>query len=194
MTEVEAQKLVTILMASFSTKGIQDPAATQAIYRRMISDLDYQVASAAVERLLATSEFMPTIAAIRSACVNVTQGDKRAGGEAWGDVLRAVGKFGYMRQPGQDFNLEDNVAQRAVLALGWRNICESENQIADRARFVDLYDKLSASNRTEQIAGSLPAQQRLRELRAGEAQSLSQIINGVKNLAGDSVSENKGAA
>jgi hypothetical protein len=71
-------------------------------------------------------------------------------------VLAAVRKFGVYRQP----SFCDPVVARAVQSLGWEEICNSENQAADRARFIELYDRLSRAQRREaQVHGGaqLPA-------------------------------------
>lgn len=162
MTAVEVQRLVTVLVASFSTRGMADPAATQAIYRRMLADLDYAAAHAAVERLLATAKFLPTIAEIREAALEVTAGPRRHGGDAWRDVLEAVSRYGRNRLP----SFDDAVTAACVRSLGWQEICNSENQVADRARFIELYDKLAREQRVERVAGGLPAQRALAAQRA----------------------------
>ena len=40
----------------------------------------------------------------------------------------------------------------------------SDNEVADRARFIELYDQLAAQRRKAQASDSLPAVQRYREL------------------------------
>ena len=98
MNELEAQKLVTVIAAAWpgqvSRLTPTQQADQQQIYRRMLADLDYPVVNAAVERLIATSKFFPTIAEIREACVYTIEGDRRTGLEAWGDVVRAIGRQG----------------------------------------------------------------------------------------------------
>ncbi len=167
MTTLEIKKLVAVLIASFPASKVTDQTVTA--YERMLSDLDFRVANAAIERLLATAKWLPTIAEIREACLALSAGEKRAGGEAWGDVLAAMRMFGYIRSPGVDFNFPDPVTAKCVAALGWSELCGSENATADRARFIELYDKLAAIERTKQLADSLPAAQRLK---AAAAQQL----------------------
>ncbi len=167
MTETECRKIVSVLLGAFANARITQD--TVAIYERMIRDQDYAVANAAVERLLATSKFMPSIAEIREACLDLNLGERKAGGEAWGEVLRAVSRFGGYRVPGTDFVFSDAVVGRCVDALGWKNLCTSENQISDRARFVELYDKLAVGDRKQKNAGELPAHKRLEESRSHPA-------------------------
>lgn len=163
MSPLEIKKLVAVLVASFSSSRIS--MDTVGVYERMLSDLDYVVANAAVERLLATAKFLPTIAEIREACLALSSGEKLPGGEAWGIVLSAIRKYGYVRVPGKDFEWEDRIVAKCVTALGWNELCSSENVQADRARFIELYDKLASTERTRQLADGLPALKRLQAAR-----------------------------
>jgi hypothetical protein len=103
----------------------------------------------------------------------------RAGGEGWSDVLAAVSRYGYYREPA----FGDPLVARCVTALGWKNLCTSENAIADRARFIELYDRLAAQERREQQSPVLAAATERRALRAGER--VSELVAGVaRRLAG----------
>lgn len=175
MTKAEAAKLVAVLLASYpntpqarvSSSG--QTVQTSEVYERMLADLEYPTANAAVERLLATSRFMPTVAEIRDACMDLIHGDQRAGGEAWGECVKAISRWGIYRVPGVDFMFSDPLVARCVAALGWQNLCNSENQAADRARFIELYDRLAVGARRDTNTNQLPAAQRLRALQEGES-------------------------
>jgi hypothetical protein len=182
MTEGQVSKLVAVLAASYpAAKG---DAGTVAAYQRMLGDLDYPAANAAVERLIATSKWLPTVAEIREATLALNVGEIRPGGEAWGDVPRAIRRYGYMRTPGQDFDFDDPAVAAAVKAMSWQELCSSENAVADRARFIELYDQLAARSRRLQLSEGLPAMQRFRALQAaqrqeiepGTAQSIGKLI------------------
>lgn len=169
MTRAEVAKLVTVIMAAFP----QPDRSTQTsdVYERMLGDLDYPTANAAIERLLATSDRIPSIAAIRTACMDLKHGDQKAGGEAWGECLKAISRWGIYRNPGEDFQFQDPVVAKVVAALGWQNLCNSENSAADRARFIELYDKLAVTVRRDENAGQLPAAQRLKALKDSDQDS-----------------------
>lgn len=178
MTQVETAKLVAVLLAAFPAAKVT--GGTSQVYEKMLADLDYVAANAAVERLIATARFMPTVAEIRDAAMTLTTGEKRPGGDAWGDVLKAVRRFGRYRDPVFD----DPLVARCVAALGWVEICDSENQQADRARFIQLYDELAVSDRKDRVAGQLPAQRAYRaQLERGGVTSIGAAI---KKLGGDS--------
>ncbi len=173
MTKPEVAKLVAVLMASYPNNKFT--TETSHIYERMLADLDYPAASAAVEQLLASSKWIPTVAEIRERVVSLHRGEVLVGGEAWGLVLEAIGRYGRYRVPGVDFQFSDATTAECVSALNWRELCDSENPQADRARFVELYDRLAARNRRAQLTDGLPATKRFRELQAQQsARALSQ--------------------
>jgi len=186
MTKPEVAKLLAVIMAAFPFSKLSD--ASSVIYERMLADLDYPAANAAVERLLATARMPPTIAEIRDATLTMQTGEVRPGGDAWGEVLAAIGRFGRGRVPGTDFRFKDPVTARCVTALGWRELCDSEMVTADRARFIELYDRLAAMVRRSQLSDHLPAAQRFRALQAGDVDRpvpLAQVINLLDVKTGD---------
>ncbi len=187
MTKAEVAKLVAVMVAAFPNAKVT--ADTSSVYERMLADLDYPVANAAVERLLATCKFMPTVAEIREAGLTLHSGEIAAGGEAWGSVLDAIGAQGVYRLPGTDFGFRDPVTARCVSALGWEELCNSENQTADRARFIELYDKLAATERRGQLSEGLPAMQRFRALQESKRQEIAAkpigALLALVNFAGD---------
>lgn len=147
MTASEAAKLVAVLLQVYPQA--QFGPASSAIYERLLGDLDYAMASAAVDQLAKTSRWMPTIAEIRTAAAELKHGPRRLGAEAWGDVGVAIRKVGAYR-PAPVF--ADALVGECVRLMGWRNLCASENGAADRARFIELYDGLAERNRVETIA------------------------------------------
>lgn len=159
MTPVQTAKLVAVLVAAFPNQQIS--TGTTEVYERMLADLEVGAATAAVQRLIGVARFLPSVAEIRESALTVVGGERRLGGDAWGDVLEAVGRFGSYRDP----QFADPVTERCVRQLGWREICLSENQVADRARFVQLYDGLAQTHRRDELTRALPAVARHRELR-----------------------------
>lgn len=132
MTKQEAMKLVALLKAGWPRQELG--AETISLYADMLKDIPLAEAQAAVQRIVQTSKWFPTIAEIREQVA-----EARCALDppelAWGEVQRAISSVGAYHQP-----LFDNPAiQRAVNAMGWRQICLDENLAATRARFVDAY-------------------------------------------------------
>lgn len=187
MTEPEAYKLIACMTAalprewSFLTREQQK--ATERIYARMLSDLRYPAANAAVESLLATATKMPTIAEVRSATMTVMGGAARPGGDAWGDAIAMSSYRDETNTAGID-----PIALKVCERMGWirkRELFRGgkdveqwciaiplDNEAADRARFIELYDQLTRAARHEQNVSQLPAAQRYRALQASNNAAL----------------------
>lgn len=149
MTKLEAAELVASLRASFP--GARFPAESVAMYETMLADLDVKTARRAVSELVRTrtSEFMPSIGAIRHAAANAVHGNLRSGEEAWGIVTLAIRRIGAYGVP----RFKDPAIARAVELMGWRNLAvDGTNDAADRARFCELYEQLRDEQRTGQVA------------------------------------------
>jgi hypothetical protein len=151
MTPGETKALIGILATSFP--GSRMTSGTIDVYKQMLSDLDRDVASAAVKQLIRTARFLPTIAEIRAACVAIEDGPAPSALEQWGIVGNACATVGcYSPQPA----FKDAVTERCVRAMGWRYLCKSPNEAADRARFCEMYRELDAHRQTARQTGELP--------------------------------------
>jgi hypothetical protein len=185
MTETEAQRLVTVLVTAFPTVmtrlTAEQQRQTMTTYRQMLMDLDYVLANAALARLIGSTKFMPTVAEIRDTALSLSKTEQVAGGEAWGSVLKAIAREGAYRMPGTDFVFLDPVTAKCVAALGWQNLCLSDNPVAERARFIELYDKLAGRERLLQQTESLPAMQQFRALQERTAMSVGEAISKLLN-------------
>ncbi len=188
MNEREALKLIAVMTAAlpreWSFLSPEQRKETSGVYVRMLADLSYAAANAAVEALLASATKMPTIAEIREATLRAMHGSVRPGGDAWGDVR----KLGTYRNVG-DLSGVDVLVLRVCERMGWikhRTLTRGgvdveqwhvelgEHEPSDRKQFVDLYEKLASERRHEQNVSQLPAAQRFKALQAAEQRQLTQ--------------------
>jgi hypothetical protein len=79
---------------------------------------------------------------------------KATAGEAWGEVLREVGRVGSWGIP----KFSDPLIQSAVECVGWQAICSSEEIMIERAHFLKIYDSIAQRRRIEVIGNSAPIQ------------------------------------
>ena len=169
MTHDEAAKLVAVMLSAVPGNRVtaqQVPGMINA-YADLLSDLNYEQCNAALRVLLQTRTWLPSVADIRSTAVELNRGPKRAGADAWGGVLKAIAAEGAYREPGTDFTFSDPVTARCVSAFGWANLCLSESSVADRARFIELYDKLAEQDRRQQQSPMLGAAVEAKQLASG---------------------------
>ena len=173
MNRTEASKLVTIALAARPTPASfldgQAIADMGAAWHLILADVPYQAAEAALAVVLAgeaSTGKIPGPDLVRRTLTDAAFGERRPGGEAWGDVRKLHSRFSVHRYP-KSTDVDDPIVWRCIQALGWVQICNSENPTADRARFIELYDRLSRTSSEARNVATLPAAQRLASM-AGE--------------------------
>lgn len=174
MTRGETSKLVGVLTAAYPSQAAKvDVVAMIDAWAELLDDVEYPIAAAAVRALAQTEKFMPSVADIRAACLELTKGPKRPGGDAWGDViaLRTFSDVSTMASVDpitlhicKEFGwLEYRTLWRNGADLEQWHVVSGENESADRARFIELYDKLKAQGHREAAAPVLAAARQARE-------------------------------
>lgn len=112
---------------------------TVAVYLRLLADIAPEDLQVVVDQAIATCKFLPTVAELRDMQHALRSAGSLTWGEAWERVqlaMREVGSYGTPR-------FRDELTQRVVTSIGWRNLCASENPVADRAQFRDMYTALA---------------------------------------------------
>jgi hypothetical protein len=175
MTRDEAAKLVAVMLAAVPSHRVDARSVPGMVvaYADLLGDLSYEHCNAALRVLLQTRTWLPSVADVRSAALELSSGPVRAGGDAWGSVLQALKHEGAYRTPGKDFVFADSVISKCVDRLGWQELCLSENQVSDRARFIELYDQFAVQNRREQQSPILGEARRILA-----AASLKELLGG----------------
>lgn len=157
MTPSEAAKLVTVALAAYPTPAsFLGPDAVEGMataWAMVLADLEYAEGSAALARYMATTpDKLPSPGHIRRICDEARHGRTRAGSDAWEDVRREIGATGRYREP----RFADPITAAVVRGLGWRELCDSENAVADRARFIDAYEVKASHAAQDRSVATLP--------------------------------------
>jgi hypothetical protein len=114
-------------------------AATLAVYMRTLADLEDDLLDAAAADCITRCVFFPTVAELRHAAAQVAKlrfGAPSAG-EAWEEVVSGF-RYGHGDTGWSHPWIESAIRQVG----GWYNLRMSENQVADRARFLEAYREL----------------------------------------------------
>lgn len=113
------------------------------LYCRLLADIPDDVLQAACLQVIASARFFPAIAELREAALAMTPevDGLPTAGEAWGEVLREIKRTGTDQWQGPP-RFSHPLVDTAMRAMGWRNICLSEDGMADRAHFMRIYDAL----------------------------------------------------
>lgn len=137
-------------------------------YARMLQDQPIDLLKIAIDQLCVESKYLPSVAEIRDKVTALTQPERPPALQAWKGVVQAIERHGYARSETalKEIEAESPEAAEATRCIGWRELCNSENQVADRAHFSKIYDQLVT--RTEADQRLLPAARELKELNRGQ--------------------------
>jgi len=167
-------KCFKLLARAYPAQAEKLPAETPKLYEQLLVDIPDDILEAATLDHISNSDWFPMISQLRSAAVNITTGvdQFQLAAEAWGDVCRLIIRYGRDREP----EIENPITAQTIKALGWRSLCMSTNQVADRARFIQAYDlylqRYKRGATTLPQVRALAAKLRMPGLRAGHLPAL----------------------
>lgn len=169
MNRQETIRLLAMLQSNYPNayKDFDSEMLNAAVqlWQQTFQDMDARLVFNVVSKILMTdtSDFPPKIGVIRQECVKALNPTAFISPEkAWEQVLEMVKKFGYY-QKDQAFKHFSNPVKRAVNAIGWDNICKSENIGIERSNFYKMYNSLEQENK-ERIIMPKAMLDRLHEL------------------------------
>jgi len=127
--------------------GAADLAQTFLVYERLLADIPAPTLEAAVIQHVASSKWFPTIAELRQCAMELVAPQRMTAMEAWGVVLDAMKTGGARILPGGNGyyppEWADPIIAKVVVSMGWIELCQSDNQEADRAHFMRAYDAIA---------------------------------------------------
>lgn len=164
----EILKLLKILSSTYPSYNLAEE--TPDIYFAVLQDIPYDVLKTAALDHISRSPWFPKVSELRKAAVDIALDSRQFPNayDAWGEAERAMRRWGRDHKP--DF--DNPVLERTIAALGWRNLCMSTNQVADRARFIEAYN-IYRQRRVDE-AVTLPQVRELSDRLGGKRASLKQ--------------------
>lgn len=131
-----------LLRANWPKRPFTD--GTTELYTRCLKDIPDEILSAATAHCLTTCTFFPVVAELRQAAFDImcNKAGQLTAGEAWGLVDKRV-RMGPIRFDGQRMLTKPplpELIERTVASVGgWDWLRNSDNYVADRAKFRDNY-------------------------------------------------------
>lgn len=152
---VSKQEFATLVLAMQAMYGDEFIGTEEAmdVWFALLHDLDYQILSKALQKHMLTNKFKPTVAELREIYAGLICPVISDWSEGWEQVSKAIGHYGMYRTE-EAMESFDEVTREAVKRLGFQNICLSENIVADRARFAEIYQAIQQRKRIAVNIGS----------------------------------------
>ena len=140
MSRAEICALVALAGSSNPSMQAKDPRPIVEAWSLMLGDLDPVLAKAAIIKVCRESDFFPSVARIVAAARELDPGAEKlpTAAEAWEEVEQQICAAGIYKSP----VFSNDLVRRAARAIGWLQLCSSENPAADRAHFLRLYESM----------------------------------------------------
>lgn len=152
MTDREFLLFVSALRTYYPRENILPNKQAVELWYKQLEDIPYNVAEVVLNKWVSLNKWSPSIADIREQAYKLTTGDTKEWGEAWQEVIKSMGIYGSYRIT-EAMDSFDEITRKTVEQMGYKNLCLSENQTADRANFRTIYEKIAEESRKE---ASLP--------------------------------------
>ena len=138
-------KVLAVISAAYPNFDLKPE--TVKVYLRLLADLPDELLEEASLVHIAQSTYFPTVADLRAAVFELIehQNPFPADLEAWSEVEDQIRRVGYTGQP----VFHRPLTAQLVNAMGWQNLCRSENLVADRAHFLTANEQLCFRERSQ---------------------------------------------
>ncbi len=146
-------KCIQVLENSYDRFNITTDKTKLMLWYEMLGDRSEIEFMLGVKKYISSNEFPPTIAGINKSIADITTSNAPDGMEAWNELQMAIRRFGMYREQ-EALESLSNRTRNVVKALGFKNLCISENQMADRAHFLKMFESMSSRERDFAITGS----------------------------------------
>lgn len=168
MTKREFGLFAAAIRTYYPRENILPNEQAHDLWFRQLQDVPYPVAEAVLAKWVATNKWSPSIADIRDSMAEIQNGGPADDwGEAWDQAMTAIRRFGSYDEEGALASLPP-LTRETVRRLGYKSLCWSENQVADRANFRQVYEILS-KRKVETDKIPLPVRETLKALAASFA-------------------------
>lgn len=145
-------KCIQVLECSYDKFNITSDKTKLMLWYDMLGDRSEVEFMLGVKKYIAANEFPPTIAGINKAIASVLTADTPDGMQGWDELQKSIRKFGMYREEEALLSLSSHT-RTVVNALGFKNLCISENQMADRAHFVKMYESMTNREKDKAVSG-----------------------------------------
>lgn len=156
-TPVEMFKIITFIGISYPNySAFADKVSaknTAKVWSDMLGDIDLTLVEMAVKKYTATNKWPPSIAEIRESALKIVQPEQEyTAAEAWGEVVKAVGAYGFNRADEALASLSPTT-RKVAECVGFRTICMAEEDEVGvvRGQFLKMYSQIAERQKQDAL-------------------------------------------
>ncbi|MBS3938486.1 MAG: hypothetical protein KGZ50_07945 [Peptococcaceae bacterium] len=152
MKKTEVLRLLALLKVAYPRFFVSNDKAElelqAGLWQELLGDIPLPVLQVATKKLILESPFPPTISDVRRVATEIMRPRKHNMADAWGETLGAIRKYGQYR-PDEAMASLSPLTAKVVRAMGFIDLCLSENAVADRAHFLRMYEEMATKELKE---------------------------------------------
>lgn len=148
MTLAEFAKIAKAIKAYYPRETVLPTEESVLLWYDILKDIDYEAMMIGLKKWVTTNKFAPQVSDLREMVAEISNEPILGWEEAWGKVLEAIRAYGYYQQEKAMASLDD-LTRQAVKIMNFRDLCLSENIMADRSQFRDIYTNLANRKRQD---------------------------------------------
>ncbi len=152
-TYAEVTEALGVILAHYPS-GPELTSAHFKAYHGALEDIPIDLLSAAAQTIAVRNKFFPSAAELRQAAFALMEQANGVPGayDAWGEVMKSFGPYG--RHTGAPEWTHPLIGDAVDAIGGYITLCNSENTVADRSRFIAAYETLQ--KREREVTRMLP--------------------------------------
>ncbi len=177
MTKQEFAVFIATINTAYPKCDLITPDQT-TLWFEMLGHIDFEAAKVVLKKYILNNKFPPTIADLNILAADVTNERLPDTDEAWGEVHKAIRRFGYMEER-KALDSMSEATRKTVERIGFQDICKSPYDQLNtlRAQFNRAYE--AECRRTMEVR-KLPesariAQERIRQLIEAKGDNIGRI-------------------
>lgn len=178
MTVQETAKIVNALKVAYPryVEQIQENKQGMiSLFAFMFKDVPYEAVNCALQKFILESPYPPTVHDLYKEVMAFTKPDIPDEDEAWYEVARAIRLYGYYR-PEEAFGSMSEIVRDVVKAIGWSEICLSENIELVREQFIRLY-VIAKQRKEQEMLMPSALKRRIARLAKGKIVNIFDVVN-----------------
>lgn len=139
MERHEFAKIAMAMRTYYPREELMPNEQAIELWYDQLRDYDYNVVSTALKKWVATNKWSPAISDLRQTAAEVMLGSIPDWGKAWEEVQDAIHIHGFYEYNAALESVSP-LTRIAIERIGWDNLCMSENHVASRANFREIYN------------------------------------------------------
>jgi len=175
----QVSKIMAVMALSYPRYELNK--GTIKVYADLLNTVPQDVLEAAAKEIMVSSTFFPSVAEWRNKAFDLMIGAQNipSAFEAWQNARKEIDRCGeYYRYSIRvtEPKYSHPLVEQAVNIMGYRNLLESDNLVADRAHFFKVYESLL--QRAQNDLRMLPESKAISEKYRLETQNVNQLPEG----------------